>query len=106
MNIDVIIPCYNEERTIETIIHESVKHLSSNDNLIIVDDGSTDKSNILIKKLENKFSNINLIKHEKNFGKGAAIQTALKRVKNEIVIIQDADLEYDPSEYKDRKSVV
>ena len=63
MNIDVIIPCYNEERTIETIILESIKHLSSNDNLIIVDDGSTDKSNILIKKLENKFSNINLIKH-------------------------------------------
>ena len=79
MDIDVIIPCYNEERTVETIILESIKHLSSNDNLIIVDDGSTDKSNILIKKLENKFSNINLIKHEKNFGKGAAIQTALKK---------------------------
>ena len=100
MNIDVIIPCYNEERTIEAVILGSVKHLSLNDNLIIVDDGSTDKSNILIKKLENKFSNINLIKHEKNFGKGAAIQTALKRIKNEIIIIQDADLEYDPSEYK------
>ena len=63
MNIDVIIACYNKERTIETIILESIKHLSSNDNFIIVDDGSTDKSNILIKKLENKFSNINLIKH-------------------------------------------
>ena len=63
MNIDVIIACYNKERTIETIIFESIKHLSSNDNFIIVDDGSTDKSNILIKKLENKFSNINLIKH-------------------------------------------
>ena len=51
-------------------------------------------------QLENKFSNINLIKHEKNFGKGAAIQTALKRVQNEIVIIQDSDLEYNPGEYK------
>ena len=100
MNIDVIIPCYNEENTIEKIILESIKHLSSKDNLIIVDDGSTDKSNFILRKLENKFSNINLIKHEKNFGKGAAIQTALKRVQNEIVIIQDSDLEYNPSEYK------
>jgi len=100
MNIDVIIPCYNEENTIEIIILESIKNLSSKDNLIIVDDGSTDKSNFILRKLENKFSNINLIKHEKNFGKGAAIQTALKRVQNEIVIIQDSDLEYDPSEYK------
>jgi|TARA_B100001964_G_scaffold2303_1_gene2662 glycosyltransferase involved in cell wall biosynthesis len=100
MNIDVIIPCYNEENTIEKIILESIKHLSSKDNLIIVDDGSTDKSNFIIRKLENKFSNINLVKHEKNLGKGAAIQTALKRVQNEIVIIQDSDLEYNPSEYK------
>ena len=100
MNIDVIIPCYNEENTIEIIILESIKHLSSKDNLIIVDDGSTDKSNFIIRKLENKFSNINLVKHEKNLGKGAAIQTALKRVQNEIVIIQDSDLEYNPSEYK------
>ena len=100
MHIDVIIPCYNEENTIEKIILESIKHLSSKDNLIIVDDGSTDKSNFILRKLENKFSNINLIKHEKNFGKGAAIQTALKRVQNEIVIIQDSDLEYNPSEYK------
>ena len=63
MNIDVIIPCYNEENTIETIILGSIKHLSSKDNLINVDDGSTDKSNFIIRKLENKFSNTNLIKH-------------------------------------------
>ena len=100
MNIDVIIPCYNEENTIEIIILESIKHLNTKDNLLIVDDGSTDKSNLLIKKLANKFFNINLMKHEKNLGKGASIQTALKKVKNEIVIIQDSDLEYDPSEYK------
>ncbi len=100
MNIDVIIPCYNEEKTIESIIVESIKNLSTNDNLLIVDDGSTDKSGLLIEKLANKFSNINLMKHEKNLGKGAAIQTALKKVKNEIVIIQDSDLEYDPNEYK------
>ena len=100
MNIDVIMPCYNEEKTIEPIIVESIKHLGTKDNLLIVDDGSTDNSNFLVKKLANKFSNIILMKHEKNLGKGAAIQTALKKVKNEIVIIQDSDLEYDPNEYK------
>ena len=100
MNIDVIIPCYNEEKTIEEIIIRSIENLSTKDNLLIVDDGSTDKSNFLIKNLANKFSNISLIKHEKNLGKGASIQTALKKVKNEIVIIQDSDLEYNPGEYK------
>ena len=100
MNIDVIIPCYNEEKTIETTIVKSIENLGSKDNLLVVDDGSTDKSNFLIKNLANKFANINLMVHEKNLGKGAAIQTALKKVKNEIVIIQDSDLEYNPSEYK------
>jgi len=100
MNIDVIIPCYNEEKTIETIIVKSIENLGSKDNLLVVDDGSTDKSNFLIKNLANKFANINLMVHEKNLGKGAAIQTALKKVKNEIVIIQDSDMEYNPSEYK------
>ena len=100
MNIDVIIPCYNEERTIETTIVKSLENLGSKDNLLVVDDGSTDKSNFLIKNLANKFANINLMVHEKNLGKGAAIQTALKKVKNEIVIIQDSDMEYNPSEYK------
>ena len=54
MNIDVIMPCYNEEKTIESIIVESIKHLGTKDNLLIVDDGSTDNSNFLVKKLANK----------------------------------------------------
>ena len=100
MKIDVIMPCYNEEKTIEEIVVTSINNLSKDDNLIIVDDGSTDQSNSLIKNLANKFANINLIEHKKNLGKGAAIHSGLKKVKNEIVIIQDSDLEYDPSEYK------
>ena len=100
MKIDVIMPCYNEEKTIEEIVVASINNLSKDDNLIIVDDGSTDQSNSLIKNLANKFANINLIEHKKNLGKGAAIHSGLKKVKNEIVIIQDSDLEYDPSEYK------
>ena len=63
MKIDVIISCYNEERTIKSIIIKSIKNLSKEDNLIIVDDASADKSNFVIKKITNKFSNINLIKY-------------------------------------------
>jgi len=100
MNIDVIVPCYNEAKTIETVILECLKNLSSHDNLLVVDDASTDKSNLIIKDLAKKFPNIHLMKHEKNLGKGASIHTALKNVKNEIVIIQDSDLEYNPNEYK------
>ena len=100
MNIDVIVPCYNEEKTIETVILECLKNLSSQDNLLVVDDASTDKSNLIIKDLAKKFTNIHLMTHEKNLGKGASIHTALKNVKNEIVIIQDSDLEYNPNEYK------
>ena len=77
MKIDVIISCHNEERTIESIIIKSIKNLSKEDNLIIVDDASADKSNFVIKKITNKFSNINLIKYEKNLGKIIAIQTRL-----------------------------
>ena len=77
MKIDVIISCYNEERTVESIIIKSIKNLSKEDNLIIVDDASADKSNFVIKKITNKFSNINLIKYEKNLGKNIAIQTRL-----------------------------
>jgi len=100
MKIDVIMPCYNEEKTIEEIVVASINNLSKDDNLIIVDDGSTDQSNSLIKNLANKFANINLIEHKKNLGKGAAIHSGLKKVKNEIVIIQDSDLEYNPNQYK------
>ena len=77
MKIDVIISCYNEERTIKSIIIKSIKNLSKEDNLIIVDDASAGKSNFVIKKITNKFSNINLIKYEKNLGKSIATQTRL-----------------------------
>ena len=104
-NISIITIMNGEKEFISLIIYNFIQLTKSKNNdqeleLFVIDDGSTDKSNFIIRKLENKFSNINLIKHEKNFGKGAAIQTALKRVQNEIVIIQDSDLEYNPSDYK------
>ena len=100
--LSVIIPCYNEKNTIH-IIHKKVieslkKYQILNYEIIIVDDYSNDGTKELLNNLihENK---TNIYFHEKNLGKGAAIQTALKHISGDITIIQDADLEYDPHDY-------
>ena len=97
MLISVIIPVYNEEKYIRTIL-DKVNSVSLNKEIIVVDDSSTDKSFGILKQLEKEYS-FKLIKHDKNQGKGAAIRTALKYVTGDIIIIQDADLEYDPNDY-------
>lgn len=96
--VSIIIPCYNEINTIGFIIKKifAVKNLAKQ--IIIVDDGSTDPSVFFIKKnFINKIDK--LIEHKNNLGKGAAIKSAIKHVKGDIIIIQDADLEYYPSDY-------
>ena len=100
--LSVIIPCYNEKNTIH-IIHKKVieslkKYQILNYEIIIVDDYSNDGTKELLNNLihENK---TNIYFHDKNLGKGAAIQTALKNITGDITIIQDADLEYDPFDY-------
>jgi len=98
MKKTIIIPCYNEKKTINHIIELVRQNISENDNIIIVDDASTDGTRDLLKKIDNK--QISIIFHEKNYGKGRAIKTALDGDLNEIIIIQDADLEYDPKEYQ------
>ncbi len=96
MNISVIIPVYNEERYIYKII-QKVHKIEIKKEIIIVNDGSTDNT---LKILNNiNLNNLRIIHNQQNKGKGHAIRTALKFVKNDIIIIQDADLEYDPSDY-------
>ena len=98
MNKSIIIPCFNEKQTILTIIEKVKKNLIEGDEIIIVDDFSTDGTRDLLKNL-----NDNIIKikyHDQNYGKGRAIKTALNHELKDIVIIQDADLEYNPDEYK------
>ena len=98
MNKTIIIPCFNEKQTILTIIEKVKKNLIEGDEIIIVDDFSTDGTRDLLKNL-----NDNIIKikyHDQNYGKGRAIKTALNHELKDIVIIQDADLEYNPDEYK------
>jgi glycosyltransferase involved in cell wall biosynthesis len=97
MKLSVIIPIYNEAKT----IHEIIKRVPATglaDEIIAVDDGSTDGSRDLLAKL-NVENNITVIYHEKNQGKGKAVRTGILNAKGDLIIIQDADLEYDPREY-------
>ena len=100
--LSIIIPCFNEKNTIEDILKKIDQSLNyykiSNFEIIVVDDFSTDGSKEVLKKLSNK-EKIQIYFHDNNLGKGAAIHTALRYTTGDIVIIQDADLEYDPFDY-------
>ena len=98
MKVSIVIPCYNEADTIETIVQAVLSSPLSNREVIIVDDNSTDGTKeILNKKISPLVEKI--IYHEINQGKGAALRTGFKNVTGDVVIIQDADLEYNPQEY-------
>ena len=100
--LSIIIPCFNEKNTIEDILKKIDQSLNYykilNFEIIVVDDFSTDGSKEVLKKLFNK-EKIKIYFHDNNLGKGASIHTALKYTTGDIVIIQDADLEYDPFDY-------
>jgi len=99
LKLSIIIPCFNEVRTIEKIIEKIHLVQGINKEIILVDDFSNDGSRELIQtKLKNKIDT--LILNEKNYGKGYSIIQAKKKITGDIVIIQDADLEYDPNDYK------
>lgn len=95
--LSVIIPVFNEEASIEKILKKVLLQKEVTE-VIIVNDGSTDKTAQIINKIKHK--KIKVFHHLKNFGKGAAIKTGFSKITGNFVIIQDADLEYNPSEYK------
>ncbi len=94
--ISVIIPVYNELANIDKLIKE-VKAVDLNKEIIIVDDFSTDGTRDYLEKL--KLKGVKVIFHERNMGKGSAIRTGLKYAEGDVIIIQDADLEYSPMDY-------
>ena len=96
--VDIIIPVYNEEKTIENILEilENTDFCGLDKNFIIVDDCSTDATRDILKKYEDKYT---VVYKEKNGGKGSAVYAGFQNAKGDIVIIQDADLEYNPSDY-------
>ena len=97
MQVSVIIPCFNEKDTISAIIEKVENATVFIKEIIIVDDLSTDGTREILEKINNPI--IKILFHQKNQGKGAALRTGFSKVSGDICIIQDADLEYDPSEY-------
>lgn len=100
MKLSVVIPCYNEITTIETII-QKIRQVDLGDitrELVIVDDGSQDGTRTYLDTLRQD-EDVKIIFHEKNQGKGAALRTGFTQATGDVLIVQDADLEYDPDEY-------
>lgn len=98
--LSVIVPVFNEESTIAQLL-EHVRSIDIVLETIVVDDGSTDATSQILDDCFSEYPDVVIVHQEKNSGKGAAIRAALSHVKGELVIIQDADLEYDPDDYPD-----
>ena len=98
MKLSIVIPVYNEKNTIEKIIGRVQNvNLELDKEILLVDDGSTDGTQEILRELET--DKVRIFIHEKNQGKGKALQTGFSKASGDFVIIQDADLEYDPKEY-------
>lgn len=109
MKLSIIIPVFNEEKTVEEILRKVIEvRLPLKKEIIVVDDGSTDKTSKVLSKFKNKSLDFardknlkfKILKYNKNKGKGAAVKTGIRHATGDLVIIQDADLEYSPQYFE------
>ena len=97
LKLSIVIPIYNERETLETLIAR-VNSVDYDKEILLIDDFSSDGTREVLKKYENK-ENFQVLYHDHNQGKGAALRTGFSNVNGDIIIIQDADLEYNPADY-------
>ncbi|MBL4665052.1 MAG: glycosyltransferase family 2 protein [Nitrospinaceae bacterium] len=97
LKLSIVIPIYNERETLETLIAK-VNAVDYDKEILLIDDFSTDGTREILKKYENK-EGFQVLYHNRNQGKGAALRTGFSNVNGDIIIIQDADLEYNPADY-------
>lgn len=98
--LSVIIPVFNEENTVKELVENVLAiSLDLNKEIIIIDDHSSDKTPVILSQLKARYSQIKIFRNKKNMGKGFCVSRGIDLAKGDIIIIQDADLEYDPHDY-------
>jgi glycosyltransferase involved in cell wall biosynthesis len=100
MKLSIVIPCYNEEKSLRAIVEKVLRFKELEKEILIIDDCSTDNSKLIINELSNTHPEIKGIYLAKNSGKGFALKSGFQEVTGDLVLIQDADLEYDPKDYE------
>jgi glycosyltransferase involved in cell wall biosynthesis len=100
MKLSIVIPVFNEEKTVSQVLKKvsEVRIAGVTREIIVVDDGSTDKTVSIVLELRKKLKGIKFIRHDKNMGKGSAVRSGIKNASGDFIVIQDADLEYDPND--------
>ncbi len=101
MKVSILVPAFNEDSTLERVVHKLVALSLPEYEIIVVDDGSTDQTVSVAKRLVEQFPQMKLFRQAKNQGKTAAIARAIQESDGDVLIVQDADLEYDPAEIPD-----